>query len=217
MDRQSDLTSASGPGPEGPEQTPRSPRRRSDRRPPHRNLRIRVGAVVALAIAVGLIAWAVIGGGDNNSSSSSRQTPASGTPTGHIGLTVQGLLDMQATLRQPIYWAGPKPGYTYEFTREANGRVFVRYLPPGIKVGAPGGGYLVIATYPFPDTFKILRDGAKGAGFTVPGGGFGVVDSGYAKSVHMAFPGVDYQIEVYDPSPARALEVASSGRVAPVR
>jgi hypothetical protein len=32
----------------------------------------------------------------------------------------------------------------------------------------------------------------------------------------MAFPGVDYQIEVYNPSPARSLSTALSGNVKPV-
>ena len=212
MDEQSDLTSASGPGPGKPGQTPPGEFGRLFRQP-----RIRLGAVVALAIAVGFIVWAVVGGGDNKSSSSSQQTPATGTQTGPIGLSAQGLQAMQATLHQPIYWAGPKPGYTYEFRREASGRIYVRYLAPRVKVGAPGANFLIVATYPFPDAFKILRDLAKGTESKVPGGGIAVVQPGYPKSVHMAFPGVDYQIEVYDPSPARALAVASSGHVASVR
>ena len=35
-------------------------------------------------------------------------------------------------------------------------------------------------------------------------------------SVLIAFPGVDDQIEVYDPSPQRALAAALSGKVRPV-
>ena len=50
----------------------------------------------------------------------------------------------------------------------------------------------------------------------VPGGGIALVDAGYPSSVHMAFPGVDFQVEVYDPSPQRALAVALSGDVQPV-
>ena len=34
-------------------------------------------------------------------------------------------------------------------------------------------------------------------------------------SVHIAFPRVDYQVEVYDPEPARALAVARSDRSSP--
>ena len=44
-----------------------------------------------------------------------------------------------------------------------------------------------------------------------------LVDESYPNSVHVAYPGVDYQVEVYDPSPARAREVATSGLVQRVR
>jgi hypothetical protein len=43
-----------------------------------------------------------------------------------------------------------------------------------------------------------------------------VVDKTYTKSVHVAYPGVAYQVEVYDPSPATARTVAVSGDVRPV-
>ena len=46
--------------------------------------------------------------------------------------------------------------------------------------------------------------------------GIALADAGYPQSVHLAFPGVDYQIKVYDTSPQRALEVAVSGDVQPV-
>jgi hypothetical protein len=36
-------------------------------------------------------------------------------------------------------------------------------------------------------------------------------------SVYLAFPGQRLQVEVYDPSPAQALKVALSTKVAPVR
>jgi hypothetical protein len=43
-----------------------------------------------------------------------------------------------------------------------------------------------------------------------------VVPSQNPRSAYIAFPRQDYQVEVYDPSPARALRLATSGRVAPV-
>ena len=39
---------------------------------------------------------------------------------------------------QPIYWAGPRKGYEYEFQRTSNGYVYVRYLPRGLPAGATG-------------------------------------------------------------------------------
>ena len=184
-----------------------------------RQPRIRLGAVVALAVAAGLIAWAVIGN-DNSSSPSSTSKPVSGPVgggAGPVGLSVQGLGVLSKTLHQPIFWAGPKPGYTYELTRTRGGNVYVRYLPQGVEVGDKRANFLIIVTYPFKGSFQALKRVSGGRAIDVPGGGIALVDQSYPKSVHMAFRGVNYQVEVYDPSPKRALQVALSGDVAPVR
>ena len=47
-------------------------------------------------------------------------------------------------------------------------------------------------------------------------GGIGVVDGTYPKSIHLAYPGMSYQIEVYDPSPSAGRELVASGAIAPV-
>jgi len=41
-------------------------------------------------------------------------------------------------------------------------------------------------------------------------------DKARPTSAYLAFPGSDFQIEVYHPSAARALRLATSGQVAPV-
>jgi hypothetical protein len=176
--------------------------------------RVRLGAVVALAVVAGLIAWAIIGSGDN---SSPKANTATVSPVGPVGLSAQGLRNRVASLNQPIYWAGPKPGYVYELTRTDSGNVYVRYLPPGANPGAPGAPYLIIATYPFGNALQALIAVSHGKQLNLPGGGIALVDEKYPKSVHVAFPGVNYQIEVYDPSPARSRRVAVSGDVRPVR
>ena len=184
-----------------------------------RNPLVRVGAVVALAIAAGLIAWLVIGSRDSSSPDSSVPPPPPTTTvpqTGPVNLSAEGLKTLAGAVGQPIYWAGPTSNVMYELTRNSTAKVYVRYLPFGVKAGAPKGAYLIVATYPFPGAYEALQKVANGQEQTVPGGGIALVDAGYPKSVHIAFPGVDYQIEVYDPSPQRALEVAVSGDVQPV-
>jgi hypothetical protein len=187
-----------------------------------RQPRVRVGAVVALAVAVGLIAWLVVGGSDSKNSSS-QQTPASASATasktGPIGLTVEGLRSMSTSLRQAIYWAGEQPGYTYEFTRPSNGNVYVRYLPPGVKVGDNSTAFLIVVTYPVRDAYAALQRAVKrqpGKTYTTPDGGLAWVANAYPKSVHVAFPGVKYQVEVFDQSPQKALSAALSGNIRPV-
>jgi hypothetical protein len=185
--------------------------------------RLRLGAVVALAAAAGVIAWAVIGGGghggsSNTASGTSSRAAGNGLGLGPVGLSAEGLRAQSKDLRQQIYWAGPKPGYTYELTRTATGRVFVRYLPPGKTVGAKGSDYLIIATYRFTKPFRALKALAarNGGGFKLQDGGFVYVGPRAGKSVYVAYPGVPYEIEVYAPSPARARSVARSGDVRPV-
>jgi hypothetical protein len=34
----------------------------------------------------------------------------------------------------PVFWAGPRPGVSYELT-SLSGRVYVRYLPRGVAAG----------------------------------------------------------------------------------
>jgi predicted aconitase with swiveling domain len=53
---------------------------------------------------------------------------------------------------------------------------------------------------------------AQGAAFA----GVAMVDRAHPQSVHLAYPGVDDQVEIYDPSPARSLRIARSGEVRPV-
>ena len=122
---------------------------------------------------------------------------------------------LAATLRQPIYWLGRKPGVTYELARTGAGAVFVRYLPSGVAPGAKRP-HLTVATYPFPGAFAaVRRTAAQNPTGTIrlSGGGLAVVDAGYPKSIHVAYPGVPYQVEVFDPSPARARAIVSSGEV----
>jgi hypothetical protein len=182
--------------------------------------RVRLGAVVALAIASGVIAWAVLRGGDGGSSNAVSKTPSgpAGTAVGPIGLSAEGLRAQSRALRRPIYWAGSRPGYTYELTRTATGRVYVRYLPPGKAVGAKGADYLIIATYRFSKPFQALKALAarNGGGFRLRDGGFVYVGPSVGKSVYVAYPGVPYEIEVYHSSPGRARRVAISGDVRPV-
>jgi hypothetical protein len=177
-----------------------------------RNRLVVVGAV-ALAIVTAAVTWLVI---DNLDSSSSGPTTTTVAKTGPVVLSATGLKTLAAAVGQPIYWAGPRPNMYYELIRTAEGKVYVRYLPPGVKAGAPEAVYLTVATYPFPGAYEALREVGGGREKPVAGDGIALVDSGHPQSVHVAFSGVDYQVEVYDPSPQRALAAALSGNVRPV-
>jgi hypothetical protein len=136
---------------------------------------------------------------------------------GPIALSANGLREFARSLDQPVYWAGPQPGYSYEVTQTSNGNVYVRYLPAGVRAGAEGSNYLIVVTYPYNKAFDALQKVSAGRAVQVPDKGIAVVDQGYPRSVHMAFRGVNYQLEVYHSSPQRARQVAISGDIRPVR
>ena len=118
-------------------------------------------------------------------------------------------------LGHTIYWIGPKKGYTYEVTRTTSQRIYLRYLPPGAKVGTKKA-YLTIGTYPYRRAFQAVQALAKGKNGTtvkLAGRGLAVIDTQDPKNIHLAYPGADYQIELFDPSPARARQIVSSGQV----
>jgi hypothetical protein len=125
------------------------------------------------------------------------------------------LKSLAATLGHPVYWVGPKSGYTYELTQTSQGQIYIRYLPSGVQVGAPGQ-YLTVATYPFPGAFDAILRLARNQSTTalkLADGGRAVVDPTNPKSIHLAYPGSKYEIEVFDPSPVRARQIVSSGQV----
>ena len=76
--------------------------------------------------------------------------------------SVAQLRGIPAETGHPLYWAGRRSEFTYELTRTADGNVYVRYLPPGIPVGAREPNYLTIGTYPRPRALRALRGLAAG-------------------------------------------------------
>ena len=99
------------------------------------------------------------------------------------------------------------------------GSVFVRYLPQGVKVGAQES-LLTVATYPYVNAFgavqKLAKGGAKADTIKLAGGGLAVVDSAHRTSAHLAYPGLNIQIEVFDPSSARVRTVVAAQEIVPV-
>jgi hypothetical protein len=179
---------------------------------------VRIGAVVALAVAAAFVIWLVVRGNDN-SSSSTTTTTATVKPIGPVAATPAALRALSANSKQTVYWVGPRPGTTYELTRTAGGRVFIRYLPAGAKIGNRSAAYTIVGSYPTPDALKVLQDLSKQSteqSMPAPGGGLAVWSKTAPTNVYVAFPGSDTQIEVFDPSAKKARRLVTTGRVAPV-
>jgi hypothetical protein len=179
-----------------------------------RRRQLRIGAVVAVALAIGFVLWLVLRDGDSSPSATPAPTAASTTS---VPVSVKGLHSL-AAVGVPIYWAGEQAGVRYELTKTADNRVLLRYLPAGERIGTKTP-YLTIGTYPMKNAFAVTSRVARaGDSVTLPIGHGGVAfyNRTAPTSVYVAYPGSSSQIEVYDPSAAAAHQLAFSGQVVPV-
>lgn len=156
------------------------------------------------------------------SSGAIAQVPAA-SPSGEIARTAAvaatavRLQKLSARLGRPLYWVGPRNGTTYELTQTPDGRVYVRYLPHGVQVGS-GRPYLTVGTYPVANAYAMTRAAARRPG-AVPirvNGGIAFYETSHPTSIYLAFPGVNEQVEVYDPSPAIVRRAVADHSITPV-
>jgi hypothetical protein len=181
-----------------------------------RDSRVRVGAVVAVAVLVALVVWLLVRNNDNGSGSGS---VATGPAIGPVAATQDRLRKLASEEGHDIYWIGPENNTTYELTRTSAGRIFVRYLPKGVPVGINRADYTIVGTYPVPNATSVLQGLAEKSGenkLSVPNGGIAVFSSSQPTNVYVAYPGSNLQIEVFDPSAERAQRLVTSGQVEPV-
>jgi hypothetical protein len=176
--------------------------------PPRGRRGLRIGPVLGVAAAIAFVVWLQIGG--------SSGTSAPGVPSGAVPvrISLQGLTTLGGALTQPIYWAGSRAGQQYELTKATDGRVWIRYLPAGAKIGEQNTPYLTIGTYPVPNAFAATLAVAKsGVRIPVGKGAIAFYSSTRRTSVYIAYKGSDYQIEVFAPSAKAAHTLVASHKV----
>jgi hypothetical protein len=177
---------------------------------------LRIALVVAgvLLVAV-LVWWALGGGGGGNGGEEEAEAPAPGAAR---IVSPAELRAAAASSEAPVHWAGERPGTELELSEEG-GRSYVRYLTGGAAAGDPRPDFLTVGTYRLPGAFAALKANAKRTGVKLrkaPRGFLAWVDPSNPTSVYLARPGAAYQVEVYDPSPKRALRLALSPSLRPV-
>ena len=136
---------------------------------------------------------------------------------GPLAATPEDLAAASKTLERPIYWMGSRPDVKYELTAMPNGRVYVRYLPVTAKVGT-SVGYLTIGTYPLKNAYAATASAASrpGAVRLTFEHGVAFYSKSRPQSIYVAFPGVDEQIEVWDPAPTNIYALVAAGKIVPV-
>jgi len=142
--------------------------------------------------------------------------PPVGTPAAVSKSQLKALAEQS---KQPIYWAGSKPG-AYELTRTTDGRIYIRYLPSADKVGDRTPDYLTVGTYPAKQAFSAIQRAAARQGAVsanIDRGGLLVFNNSTPKSVYFSYPKSGYQVEVYDPSPQQARTLVLGGMITPIK
>lgn len=210
----------------------------SDPRPPGATT-LRAGAVVAAALGAAFVTWLLVRGDEDTKSTI--VTTVVTVPAVSTGVTSQPATTVPATpqpgattkpkavteaelaalaVGRTVYWAEPPPrGRTMTFSEDRNGATFVRYLPEGVSTTDEIPPSLVIASYPMKGALAAVKRSSKAGGtVTTPldGGGLAVHATARPTNVYFSFPNSPVQVEVYDPTPGKALELVRAGIVTPV-
>lgn len=137
------------------------------------------------------------------------------TPGAKI-VTEEQLKAEVAKLGYPVYWLGPQQNTVLEFTKRADGRVYIRYLKPGTTAGSYDR-FLTAGTYPMPNAYNVVKkigqlpDATK----VKVKRGVGAQSAKRPESVYVAFRGKDLQFEVYSPDAGVAVNEVESGNLVP--
>ena len=175
----------------------------------HRGTRVLLALIGALVVVLAI--WLIGGcGGDDEGSES--------TVAAEI-VDADALSERSEDQESPIYWAGEIDGTELELSVPEEGRTYVRYLTEGADAGDPQPDFLTIGTYAFAEPIPALEELAGkpgGVRRSAPGGGIVYFNRNGPTSVYLAYPDQEVEIEIYDPDPVRAKELATSGAIVPI-
>jgi hypothetical protein len=187
----------------------------------------RVGIGIVIAIVTFTVTWAITSNREVKVTfvqpDGSSQVLTTGLPTdtasinpansGQIALTETELHSAVKALGGSIYWAGPVSGALYSLNHIAIGQDLVRYLPNGEGLSDVEQNYRVIATYQDANAYETMQTAGKldtGVSITNPDGSLIYYAKATPSHVYLAFKGLAFQIEIFDPTPGTALKLATT-------
>jgi hypothetical protein len=138
-----------------------------------------------------------------------------------VALSAEELRDAVADTGQTIYWVGPEENAKYTLENFGEASTFIRYLPDGGGVDDTREIYLVVATYFVNNAYEAIRAAGEeqdSVGLISPDGAAIYYSKRAPNNVYMAFPNQNIQIEIFDPTPGRAIVLATTdGAIQPVK
>jgi hypothetical protein len=142
----------------------------------------------------------------------SRTTLAAKT-SGGVCLSEKELRKLVTEQKVNAYWAGPVSNATYSLNTTSVGQVFVRYVLKGQNCDSETKEFRVIATYAVAgayDSTKAAGSQSNGVSLANADGSIVYFNKDVPTNVYVAYPGIDYQIEIYDPNPKDAVTIATT-------
>ena len=141
------------------------------------------------------------------------RTTLAAQTSGGVCLSEKELRALVSANKIAAYWTGPVKDATYSINTTTPGQVFVRYILKGMDCGSTESNFRVIATYAEADAFNSTQQAgnqAEGVSLANPDGSVVYFNKNAPKNVYIAYPGIDYQIEIYDPDPKTAVTLATT-------
>ena len=171
--------------------------------------------IILLMLLSALISSGVTYAVTNNSSSAptASSTTLTEVISGKVALTEAELIAAVKELGADVYWAGPVKGAKYTLAVPADGQAYVRYLPEGQGIDDTKPNYVVIATYTTTDAFTATQaagNTSNGVSFISASGAAIYYSKDTPTNVYLAYPNLNYQIEIFNPIAATALEIATT-------
>ena len=198
-----------------------TPVSRSDDRPVTRSRvgRVAVIAVTAVIVAVAAVAVVVLVRRSTDSTKPGAANTATVAGTSAEVVSPSQLRSIAARAGGSVYWLGTRPGTRLEYTQKTDGTTYVRYLTGSATAGAPGAGYVVVATYREPDAYARIKQSAARQHLFVaqlPNGAIAVSRADRPQNLYVVYRNAPYQIEVYTPTQAQTRRIVFGGALQPV-
>jgi hypothetical protein len=172
-------------------------------------------ANVSIWIAVSAVLGLVVGGGAIylQQSAVSNENLLAAQLNGRVALEEAELRALIRDNNIVAYWSGPEQNCKYALIVNGSGQAFIRYLKDGMGIDDSSSNYRVIGTYPQADSFSITKaagNQANAISFVNPDGAQVFYSKEFPANVYLAFPDVNYQIEIFDPENGVSLSIATA-------